>query len=298
MPNLVPTSADEFVQQQLDGRLLAIEEAFDADALCISGTLLYGVDDLVRTIVEELRARAEPRDRLVVLLTTDGGYLQPVHRIVDTIRHHYAHVGFIIPNQAFSAGTVLAMSGDNIYMDYYSRLGPIDPQVQSARGRPVPALGYLIAWDRLLGKAKDGKLTEPEVLLMLQGFDQAELYAYEEARELSVALLKEWLVNYKFKNWEKTQTRKRPVTARMRQTRAEAIARELNNTKRWHSHGYGISMAVLQNDLKLLIDDLDEPGNIGRREPVKGYDILLSDYMMKRQDTGVLHAAGRYRPYM
>jgi len=109
----------------------------------------------------------------------DGGYLEPVHRIVDTIRHHYGHVGFIIPNHAFSAGTVLAMSGDDIYMDYYSRLGPIDPQVQSARGRPVPALGYLVQWERLLAKAKTGELTEPEVLLMIQGFDQAELYAYE-----------------------------------------------------------------------------------------------------------------------
>jgi len=147
MANLVPTSADGFVEQQLDERILAIEKAFDADALCIVGTLLYGIDDLIRVMIEALRVRNQQRDRLVVLLTTDGGYLEPVHRIVDTIRHHYGHVGFIIPNHAFSAGTVLAMSGDDIYMDYYSRLGPIDPQVQSARGRPVPALCLLYTSD-------------------------------------------------------------------------------------------------------------------------------------------------------
>jgi len=36
------------------------------------------------------------------------------------------------------------------------------------------------------------------VQILIQGFDQGELYYYEQARELSIALLKEWLVKYKF----------------------------------------------------------------------------------------------------
>lgn len=35
------------------------------------------------------------------------------------------------------------MSGDSIYMDYFSVLGPIDPQVQNKEGKWVAALGYL-----------------------------------------------------------------------------------------------------------------------------------------------------------
>ena len=58
-----------------------------------------------------------------------------VQRVVDTLRRHYNLVDFIIPNYAYSAGTVLAMSGDAIHMDYYSRLGPIDPQIETERGR-------------------------------------------------------------------------------------------------------------------------------------------------------------------
>ena len=45
------------------------------------------------------------------------------------------------------------LSGDEIYMDYYSRLGPIDPQVNNQEGRQVPALGYLKQWERLQEKA-------------------------------------------------------------------------------------------------------------------------------------------------
>jgi len=53
-------------------------------------------------------------------------------------------VDFLIPSHAMSAGTILAMSGDAIHMDYYSVLGPIDPQVENQEGRLIPALGYLI----------------------------------------------------------------------------------------------------------------------------------------------------------
>lgn len=248
MTDAVPTSAHDFVVQQLDDRLRTIEGVFVADALCVVGPLVSRVDDMMRLMVENLVSRngGGEQDRLVVLLTTNGGYIEIVHRIVDTFRRHYRHVSFVIPNHAFSAGTVLAMSGDEIWMDYYSRLGPIDPQVENSRtGRQVPANGYLTQWRRLLAKAKNGTLTDVEAALMIQGFDQAELYSYEQAGKLSVALLKEWLVKYKFKDWTKTKTRKLTVTDAMRKTRAVQIAQKLGNTDRWHSHGYGISKIEL-----------------------------------------------------
>jgi len=51
------------------------------------------------------------------VLTTGGGSIEVVQRIVDVFRQHYTLVDFIVPNYAYSAGTVLAMSGDAIYMD-------------------------------------------------------------------------------------------------------------------------------------------------------------------------------------
>jgi hypothetical protein len=97
-----------------------------------------------------------------------------------------------------SAGTVLVMSGDAIHMDYASVLGPIDPQVQ--RGdQLVPALGHLEQYQRLIDKSGAGTLTTAELVYLVQNFDAAELYRYEQERELSIALLEEWLVNFKFK---------------------------------------------------------------------------------------------------
>jgi hypothetical protein len=297
MASTVPRDANEFIERQLDNRLLAIENHFDADGLSFSGPILVGVDDLVRVTIEAKKQAQATKDSLIVVLTTTGGYIEVVQRIVSTIRHHYKTIEFIIPNYAYSAGTILAMSGDAIHMDYYSRLGPIDPQVQNSSGKMVPALGYLEQYGRLIKKSQKGEITLAEIQLLVNGFDQAELYQYEQARELSIALLTDWLVKYKFKNWKLTETRKIKVTPQMRKIRASQIAKELNKTEKWHIHGYGISMDVLQRDpkLKLIIDDFDKNSELD--EKIHEYYDLLDDYMIKRGNKGVLHTVGRYRPF-
>ena len=294
MPEPIPSNANEFIENQLNERIKEIEKFFSSDCISFSGPILFGVDNLIRNSIERKKTNSI-KDKLVVILTTTGGYIEVVHRIVDTLRHHYNTVDFIIPNYAYSAGTVLTMSGDSIYMDYYARLGPIDPQVANLSGKQVPALGYLEQYDRLIKKAGDGKITMAEVQLLINGFDQAELYQYEQARELSISLLKEWLVKYKFKNWKKTETREKTVTKRMKTTRAAQIARNLNKTEKWHTHGHGISMEVLRKDLKLKIDDFGIKPNLDKK--IRDYYNLLDDYMLKMGNKGVVHINGLYQPF-
>ena len=296
MANSVPQNANQFIEQQLSVCAEALENELKADVLTFNGPLFMGVDDIIRNVIEMKKQDAPHKRRLVVVLTTTGGYIEVVHRIVDTLRHHYRYVDFVIPNYAYSAGTVFAMSGDAIYMDYYSRLGPIDPQVETSSGRQVSALGYLIQWERLIDKAAENGLTIEETQLMIDGFDQAELYNFEQERKLSIALLEEWLVKYKFKNWKTTETRGLKVTQKMRKDRASTIALELNNTEKWHTHGHGISMAVLQKHLKLLIDDFGQDPNLNSK--IKNYYNLLTDYMVKRGNSGIIHVAGAYLPFV
>lgn len=137
-------------------------------------------------------------------------------------------------------------------------------------------------WSSSIDSSKnelEGKLTTAELSYLINAFDPAELYRYEQDRELSVALLKEWLVKYKFKNWKVTEGKKQKVTKAMREARAEKIGEQLNDTNHWHSHSRAITMPVLQRDLKLLIDDFED-GVLG--EPIRNYYRLLSDYRYKR----------------
>ena len=295
MTDSTPQNANEFIEQQLDDRAEALEKHLGADVLGFNGGLVFGVDDVICAVVEDIKRRSS-HDKLVVVLTTLGGYIEIVERIAETFRHHYEIVDFVVPNHAFSAGTVLVMSGDAIYMNYYSRLGPIDPQVAGPDGSLLPALGYLIQWERLLEKASAGQLTTVEAQMMVTVFDQAALYKYEQARELSISLLKSWLVKYKFKDWHATETQGTPVTDVMKLQRAEEIARILNDTERWHSHGAGISMEVLREDVKLKIDDFDRDSELALC--IKGYYNLLSDHMVNRRNNGALHIRGNYWPFM
>lgn len=59
---------------------------------------------------------------MTIILTTTGGSVEATEDFVEILRHHYDVVDFIIPNYAMSAGTIFAMSGDEIYMDYASVL--------------------------------------------------------------------------------------------------------------------------------------------------------------------------------
>jgi hypothetical protein len=296
MPQFTAATANEFIEQELHQRLRAIERSFVAHAISLSGPLVDGVDDILRKAVEK-RSRQRPLStKLVVILKTEGGYIETVARMVATIRRHYGVVDFVVPNYAYSAGTVFAMSGDSIHMDYYSRLGPIDPQIETQHGRGVSALGHLEKYNALIEKAANGTISTAETQLLIEGFDQAELYHYEQAQALSIALLEEWLAKYKFKNWTETETNHIPVTDEMRKVRAAEIGLQLNDTKRWHSHGYGISMEVLRRDLNLRIDDYE--GDAVRCDKIRGYFDLLDDYMLKRAASGTIHIIGDYRSFM
>src|SRR6516162_7653806 len=200
-------------------------------------------------------------------------------------------VDFLIPSHAMSAGTILAMSGDAIHMDYYSVLGPIDPQVENQEGRLIPALGYLIRYEDLLEKANSGNITAAELNVLLN-FDQGDLYRFTQARDLSISLLEEWLVKYKFKDWTTTETHGDPVSLEMKKNRAREIAEELNNVRKWNSHGIGISAEILRCELNLKIDDFGT--NPSLNDAVQKYHRLLSDYMAKLGQQIVINTREAY----
>jgi hypothetical protein len=284
--------ANWVIEQQLDEKIRRVESAFDADVLTLVSGILFGVEMEIKSALE---AKKTKREKLLLVLETYGGYMEVAERIALILRHHYHEVEFLIPNFALSAGTVLVMSGDAIHMDYASILGPIDPQIErpGGSGGLVPALGYLVQFERLIEKDRQRGLTTAELTYLVQNFNAAELYRFEQERELSIALLKEWLVKYKFKNWKKTRGRKKAVTKTMRSRRASEVAKLLNKTDRWGSHSRGIPIEVLRKDLKLEIEDFGAV--LERRKAVGEYYRLLKDYMMRRAHQWlVVHTAGLY----
>jgi ClpP class serine protease len=297
MADAVAQDANTLVEEQLHKAISEIEERLKVDVLAYSGRIAYGSDDIIRNAVEWRKKQKPSKSALAFFLGTEGGYLQVAQRIATTLRHHYQRVHFYVPDAAMSAGTVLVMSGDSIHMDYYSVLGPIDPQLPKPDGTGYrPAVGYLKKFGDLMEKAAKGDLNTAEMAYLCAKFDPAELYDYEHSIKHSVFLLEQWLAKYKFRNWKVTETRKLKVTPAMRRMRAAEIAEKLNDADEWHSHGHGISMEVLRRKLKMEIEDFGEDAELSVL--IRNYWSLLIDFMRKLGTRGVIHVRGQHKQIM
>lgn len=269
---------DNVVKEKLKEKLIQISEELDGDVFSYFGIIADGNENQILKLIEDIDNK---KDKIFVVLTTGGGSAIAVERYVNILRHHYIEVNFIVPDYAFSAGTIFCMSGDNIYMDYFSVLGPIDPQVQNKDGKWVAALGYLDKINELIDKAQKNTLTQAEFVI-LKDFDLAELKGYEQAKELTIDLLKKWLVKYKFKDWSNHQTNplllNQPVTLEEKEVRANEIADLLSNNNEWKSHGRPINIETLEKKLRLKIEDYS---NEAIRPLIREYYELLSNFVNK-----------------
>lgn len=278
---------DETVRETLNIRLREIEKYFDSDVIFYYGEINPSLDKSFRDFIEEIKKDSEfDRKRISIVLNTPGGSAETVEKMVSIIRFHYDEVYFIVPDYAMSAGTIFCMSGDKIFMDYSSSLGPIDPQVYNGNNW-VPALGYLDKVEELINKSANGELTEAEFLI-LQKVDLAEIRSYEMAKELTISLLKKWLVSYKFKNWNTHKSSELEVTDKHKRNRAEEIAKLLGDNKLWHSHGRSIGIKTLTTVLKLQIDDYSD--NEELRKIIRDYNDLICEYINRHQVRTFLHS--------
>lgn len=270
-----------FIENMLELHLRQLASIRKSDVMAIYGPMHNGLPGTVRDEIERLAENREHQQPLTIILNTGGGLVDPVERTVGVIRQHYDQVDFIIPDQAMSAGTVFALSGDNIYMDYYSQLGPIDPQFYIDE-KWIPGMGYLEKFEELNEKSENGTLTPLEYMLV-EKIDLADLHRFEQAREHSVELLEKWLPAFKFKNWQIKESTGESVSQEMKQERAKEIALQLNDTKRWHAHSRGISMKILQDELNLKIEDMCEIKNSKLRSHVKQAHSFIVDFMETTQ---------------
>lgn len=278
---------DDTIKAQLNYYLQRIEKLCDADVIYIHADIFNKLSGLIKDLLADLEKDRNKQGRLFFILTTNGGSIEEVERIVNVVRHFYKEVIFAIPDYAYSAGTVLCMSGDEIYMNYFSVLGPIDPQVPNKDGRYIPAQGYLDKVEEFVEKSKNNTLTDAEYL-MLKELDLANLRYYQQSRELSIELLKKWLVQYKFKNWNKHRTDNidTKVTQSEKTDRAAEIAAVLSDNNKWKSHGRGLDIATLK-ELKLEIYDFEDNKDLALN--LNKYYALVTDYIKQRELRAFCH---------
>lgn len=280
---------DQAIMELVSETETQIESTLECDLLYYLGELRQSYVAHFRDSIEFLAQRDGKRNAIGICLTTPGGQAEAVEKMAEILRYHYKRVYFIVPRTALSAGTIFCMSGDKIYMDYSSSLGPIDPQVPDKEDKVlVPALGYLDKVQELVEKSRNNTITPAEFSL-LEKQDLAMLRFYEQARDLSIELLKQWLVKFKFADWthHRTTNPGAEVTREDKENRAEEIARLLSDNNHWHSHGRMIGMQKLKDILRLEIDDYGADKALQKN--IRRYSDTLTDYVSRSGRNFCLH---------
>lgn len=211
-----------------------------------------------------------PKDKkeLDITIVTPGGLGMEVSQFVDALRPRFLKVDFLLPYMCMSAGTLFILSGDKIWMDERSFIGPIDPQVPSKSGDLVPALALInllnkigIAGQENLDK---GKPPPWQLVRLVDQMDQNKLGAALSLSDYSIKLAVEFLQKYKLRNWDKHKSDNSQVLEQERKEAAENIANKLCDHDFWKSHSHGINRQEAQNEVGLEIDFIEKMAGLER----------------------------------
>jgi hypothetical protein len=199
-----------------------------------------GFSDLIENIGD---------DQADFLINSPGGFAEVTEAIVCMIRAKFQNIRFVVPNMAKSAGTLLALSANELLMDHRSELGPVDPQVeyQSSDGRRREAAEDILDGfeeaKQVLGS--QGPAFTPAFVPLLSKYTIGLLRACENAKKLSKQLAEAWLAKYMFGDEPNSQEPK---------TIGEYFARRANTLS--HNRAIGIDKCL---DLKMKVVDLRLP---------------------------------------
>ena len=206
--------------------------------------------------------RESDKQTIDVYLETPGGSGETAEEIARFLHKKFQEVNFVIVGEAKSAGTILALSGDNLYMSDTGSLGPIDAQVKIGRSM-VSAYDYKAWVDEKKEEAKkNGRLNAFDAIMVAQ-ISPGEINGVVNSLKFAQDLVAGWLEQYKFKNWTETETNHTPVTQEMKRKRAEEVSESLCNHMNWRSHGRSLKIEDLNSVLKIeRVDDTPELANI------------------------------------
>ena len=208
---------------------------------------------------------------LDVILETPGGSGEAAEDIVRMLRQKYKTVGVIVPGTAKSAGTIMVMAGDEIMMGHDSAVGPIDAQI-SWQGKVFSADALLQGMEQIKEEVERTNKLNRAYIPMLQNLSPGELVHAQHAQAFAANLVREWLVRYKFKDWNTHSTSGKTVTNDEKEKRAKEIAARLCDHQAWKTHSRSIHLDNLA-EMGLRITNFDEDPSLA--EAIRRYYVLL-----------------------
>jgi len=259
---------------------------FMANTISVVGNnMIEDSDDL--PFEEMISAIDKDVKEIDIILETPGGLSTTVAKFVDKLRTRFDHIGFVILNKAMSAGTMFAMSGDEIVMTSSSQIGPIDPQVRRMNGTFLPAQSILYLIEEVKKRGNENIAKQKPIdwtdQLLINGMDRMEAGNAMIMSSKSIDMVENYLDKYKFKEWT-THKNGDPVTSDQKRTRANEIAKLLCNHEKWKDHGYAIDRITAWEVCQLKIthsESIDGMDRAMKRMWALMYYLFLNSQIQK-----------------
>lgn len=182
----------EDIESERDRELLVFASDFPnnyPDELPVP--ISIGIDDVDG--FTDLVGRAET-DEVDVLLHSPGGAPDATERIVKLLRNAFESVSFLVPHSAYSAATMLALSGDEIVLHPSASLSPIDPQINGTPARAIKK-GFENVRELLV---QEGPEALPAYIPLIEKYSLHLLEICDDAEDLAKGLVEEWMRDHMF----------------------------------------------------------------------------------------------------
>jgi hypothetical protein len=213
----------------------------------------------ILSLVSEHLSNIGTCENLAIFLYTPGGDTIVGWGLVNLLRQYCKKLKVLVPFQALSCGTLIALGADEIVMGKHGLLSPVDPSVSSPFNPPAPGIQQPGAISLLpvsvedmigfldLAKKEIGLKSEESMVSILKVLaDKVHplaLGAVYRAREQTSSLAKRLLLTHSSDG-----------------AKIDRIVKRL--TQELPTHNYLIGRAEAENDIKLDIckpsDDVDE----------------------------------------
>jgi len=240
------------------------------------------IDDTDITAFSDLVQEINP-PALDVILHSPGGLVESAERIVNLLRAKFTDIRFIIPHSAYSAATLIALSGNVILMDDRSALGPIDPQIlwqdpNTGTRYYVPTQTIIDGFERAKKALKGDTDSFQAYLPMLSKLDLHLFEICRNAERLSKQLAQSWVATYMFKGHKDARRRGRKA------------AQFLSDHRHRLSHRRGITIESAQKILNVL-DMRNDSNDLKLRDLI--WDLYCAvEFFIDRTDTAKFYENG------
>ena len=132
---------------------------------------------------------------LLLILHTPGGLAEAAQTIVEYLRSKFDAIDALIPTNAMSAGTMIALGCDRIVMGRQSQLGPTDPQL-IVGDRPFSAHSIVQQFEEAKKDIVGNPVLAHAYAPVLRSFGPALLQEARKSIGYGESLVQEWLQKY------------------------------------------------------------------------------------------------------